>query len=432
MPETVLTRTRTDGDRTAAAPPGPARRTRMAWLDGLRGLAAMVVVFEHSLDVLWPEARLAASPWFDFGRYGVFVFFLVSGYVVPASLERRGSVREFWIGRVFRLYPLWAVAALVGLGFALAGVSWGPPVPLTEHPWVSALAHLTMLQDLLGVPNVVNVFWTLSYEMVFYLLVTAMFVTGVHKASARTALGFAAAAVFLSGLAPAGLIGARERDVVVIATALLAACGLLAVMRGGRSSRQWGAVGLAVLALTLLTLGNRVGGLESLAIIATMFAGTALYRIQHGEGPRRSAMAMVALVPALTVTAGIGSAAGWGIGGLQPMAWGWPIAVLAAWLTFLVGMALRHRRVPRFLAWLGLVSYSVYLLHPLPIQIIWRVAGDPEALSLGERLAWGVFLVGSVLGAAALAYRFVERPMQNLGRGLVRAKRDKASAAGRQ
>jgi peptidoglycan/LPS O-acetylase OafA/YrhL len=39
------------------------------------------------------------------GLYGVFVFFMVSGYIVPASLERRGSVRGFWVSRVFRLYP---------------------------------------------------------------------------------------------------------------------------------------------------------------------------------------------------------------------------------------------------------------------------------------------------------------------------------------
>src|ERR671924_2089375 len=88
--------------------PPPSGR-RLAWLDGLRGLAAMVVVFEHSLNVLLPEVRRTASPWFDFGRYGVFVFFLVSGYIVPASLERRGDVRAFWIGRFLRLYPLWAL-----------------------------------------------------------------------------------------------------------------------------------------------------------------------------------------------------------------------------------------------------------------------------------------------------------------------------------
>jgi peptidoglycan/LPS O-acetylase OafA/YrhL len=49
--------------------------------------------------------RDSVYQWFDPGQYGVFVSFLVSGYIVPASLERRGSVRGFWVSRAFRLYP---------------------------------------------------------------------------------------------------------------------------------------------------------------------------------------------------------------------------------------------------------------------------------------------------------------------------------------
>jgi peptidoglycan/LPS O-acetylase OafA/YrhL len=40
--------------------------------------------------------------WFDPGTYGVMVFFLVSGYIILASLERSGSVRRFWVSRLFR------------------------------------------------------------------------------------------------------------------------------------------------------------------------------------------------------------------------------------------------------------------------------------------------------------------------------------------
>ena len=44
-----------------------------------------------------------------------FVFFLVSGYIIPASLERKGSVRGFWVSRAFRLYPLYIVGIAVSL-----------------------------------------------------------------------------------------------------------------------------------------------------------------------------------------------------------------------------------------------------------------------------------------------------------------------------
>ncbi|WP_344941165.1 acyltransferase [Actinomadura miaoliensis] len=393
----------------------PPSSRRLAWLDGLRGLAAMVVVFEHSLDVLFPEVRRTASPWFDFGRYGVFVFFLVSGYIVPASLERRGDLRAFWIGRFLRLYPLFAVAGLLGVTLAATGVAWPLPAPLTDRPWMATLAHATMLQDLLGVPNVVNVFWTLSYEMVFYLLVTAMFVAGVHRASAGTAAAFAAVAALAGAALPVWLIALDWQMGSIAVTALVLACGLLAVMYGTGRLRRYGALVVAVLALALLTVNSRIGGMESLAILATMFAGTALYRVERGQIARRPGLTLVALVPALTVAAGAWPALTSG-----DASWGWPAAVTAAWLTFLLGWTLRHHRMPKVLAWLGLVSYSLYLLHPLVLQVVWRLVGEPDDMALAERLAWGAAAVACVVAAAAFTYRHVERPMQNLARRLSR------------
>src|SRR6202008_5163516 len=90
---------------------------RLAWLDALRGFAALCVVFDHGCTLLLLPVRSFLYQWLDLGQYGVFVFFLVSGYIVPASLERKGSVRSFWISRAFRLYPmyLFAVGAMVVL-----------------------------------------------------------------------------------------------------------------------------------------------------------------------------------------------------------------------------------------------------------------------------------------------------------------------------
>src|SRR5690349_23920389 len=90
---------------------------RLAWLDMLRGIAALCVVFDHLSYVVLQHARTLVYHWFNPGDYGVFVFFLISGYIVPASLERKGSVRSFWVSRVFRLYPLYLLA--VGIAVAL-------------------------------------------------------------------------------------------------------------------------------------------------------------------------------------------------------------------------------------------------------------------------------------------------------------------------
>ncbi|WP_165959164.1 acyltransferase [Actinomadura sp. KC345] len=391
---------------------------RMGWLDALRGLAALVVVFEHSLDVLLPEVRRTASPWFDFGRYGVFVFFIVSGYVVPFSLERRGSVRRFWAGRFFRLYPAWFAAVALALVLGAAGASYGLPGGLADRPWASAVAHLTMLQDLLGVPNVVNVFWTLTYEMVFYLLVTAMFVAGVHRASGRVALGFGVGAAILGVALPSGLLVSRWPDGTILATVLLLAGGAAAMVSGRRGARRAGVAVVATLALTLLVLNSRIGAIESLCIIATMFAGTAVRGVHEGRLRTWPAIAMIAVVPVCTLAAGLRTPTTWALhANPDPLGADWSIAVGAAWLTFLGALALRRRRMPRFLVWSGLISYSLYLLHPLVIQGIWHAAGrDPGHLPGVVRLGWGVVLVAGVLVSAALAHRYVERPAQRLGR----------------
>ena len=89
----------------------------------LRGLAALAVVFDHLSYYVLQHVRAIIYHWFDAGNYGVFVFFIISGYIVPASLERKGSVRTFWVSRVFRLYPLYLLA--VGIAVALYLVHFG-------------------------------------------------------------------------------------------------------------------------------------------------------------------------------------------------------------------------------------------------------------------------------------------------------------------
>ncbi|GAA3090486.1 acyltransferase family protein [Nonomuraea salmonea] len=132
-------------------------------------------------------------PWlrptaFNLGVYGVLVFFLVSGYIIPASLERHGDVRAFWIGRFFRLYPLYL--AMIVLVLVLAW--WIPVRAEVPRDLSSVAAHATMLMDAVGTAGVLNTMWTLSYEMVFYLLAAALFTVGVRDrwgAAARPVRG---------------------------------------------------------------------------------------------------------------------------------------------------------------------------------------------------------------------------------------------------
>ncbi|MBG0827536.1 acyltransferase [Planomonospora sp. ID67723] len=381
---------------------------RMAWLDALRGIAAVVVVFEHAFKFLLPEARMPVKAVFEPGWYGVMVFFLVSGYIVPASLERRGSVRAFWISRLLRLYPLFGVCA-AGVALLMAAGWDGLHIWWSSRPISMTLGHLTMLQNLLYMPNLVNVLWTLSYEMAFYLLVTAMFSLGVHRRSSAGVLGFTVSAVLGAGTLPVALLsagGSGRMLAVALAVATLVATGLTAVLAGSGRVRQAGAVviGVTVLALLAVNQSYPAPG-QGLLILATMFAGTALYRAEQGEISWKEA-GWVVLVP----LAGIWLARG---------EFGLQTAIAAAWITFVAGMALRRRRVPEVLSWLGLISYSIYLLHPLLLESVERFWPEPLVVPLGLRLLALAGVVGLLLGISTLTQRFVEAPAQRLGKRLI-------------
>jgi peptidoglycan/LPS O-acetylase OafA/YrhL len=73
------------------------------------------------------------------------VFFLVSGYIVPASLERKGSVRSFWVSQVYRLYPLYLFA--VGAMIVLWVTGIGSLSGMDSDPVTSPFADVFMLQS---------------------------------------------------------------------------------------------------------------------------------------------------------------------------------------------------------------------------------------------------------------------------------------------
>jgi peptidoglycan/LPS O-acetylase OafA/YrhL len=177
---------------------------------------------------------------------------------------------------------------------------------LTDRPASAILGHLTMLQELLNVPNLVNVLWTLSYEMAFYLLVTALYLVRAQLRSAEIACGFGVVAVAAGGVLPSALLsrGADATLVTVLAVIALVGCGLAGVLSSRPVLRRAGAVVLGVVPLGLIALNGRLPAWQSLVILATMFAGTALYRARAGRlGPR--AFALAGSVPVAAVGAGI-------------------------------------------------------------------------------------------------------------------------------
>lgn len=180
-----------------------ARRGRVDLLDYLRLLAALAVVFHHwvfngivngkisSLDELSPAASVAR-----YGYLGVTLFFLISGFVIYGSVEGKAP-DAFAVGRAVRLYPaFWAGVCLT----TLVGVLWGEG-RFDVSP-VQFVANLTMVPAALGQPLVDGVYWTLAYELVFYVAIFLVIAAGLGAGLHRLLPMWAIAMLFVTLVSP--------------------------------------------------------------------------------------------------------------------------------------------------------------------------------------------------------------------------------------
>ena len=399
-----------------ARPDGVPGQSRMAWLDALRGIAVLLVLYWHLSTVLLVHVENRVGQWFFAGYAGVALFFLVSGYVIPASLERRGDVRGFWIGRIFRLYPMYLVTIAL---LAVLAVTGRNPVPTyaATHPARGSAAYLSMLPTLLRVPEVVGVAWTLAYEMAFYLLVSGLFALRLHRFSGPVALGFAGAALAVGAALPVAASDGSHRKAVFVAVAvwLLA---LAAMLTGRAGLARVGAVAGGVLALALLAANQQtVHRWDGLLIPALMFTGTVIYRCHHKQISRW----WVAVVPVVVLAV-------WTVESIRELnaaGPGWvrywprtPITVGVAGALFAAGFLLRNRRMPRWLARVGVVSYSVYLLHLLLFTAAAPVLRAAATLPLPVQALCLAAAAGCAVGVSWVTWRLVELPGQRWGKAL--------------
>jgi peptidoglycan/LPS O-acetylase OafA/YrhL len=157
-----------------------------AFINALRGIAALLVALLHFY--LNTQPYYGKSSWsqtlqpffmgsFDIGKFAIGVFFLVSGFLIPYSLERSKSIPVFAIHRAFRLYPAYwfSIILFLGLNSLLA---YEP-----KSSFSTIAANLTMLQGYLRHPDLIGAFWTLQIEMTFYFLCAFLFFCGVSRKS---------------------------------------------------------------------------------------------------------------------------------------------------------------------------------------------------------------------------------------------------------
>lgn len=143
----------------------------------LRGIAATWVLLFHASEGRHIDQVKASIPaWshslFELGDNGVAIFFVLSGYVIAHSLRDRevtaSYLGRFALRRSIRLDPpLWASIALVIIFAALSskvkGEIWTAPT------FGQVVSNATYTQIFIGYPSINTVYWTLCYEVQFYL-----------------------------------------------------------------------------------------------------------------------------------------------------------------------------------------------------------------------------------------------------------------------
>lgn len=151
---------------------------RIQEIDALRGLAAIaVLIFHYSNGYQKNYGFIEGQPFdFRFGYLGVHLFFIISGFVIFMTIERTERPRDFVFSRLSRLFPTFWTGV-----FTTTAIVTFSQLPNTQRTLPEVLVNLTMLQEFIGVRDVEGVYWTLSIEIIFYVLALAIFAFGLLR-----------------------------------------------------------------------------------------------------------------------------------------------------------------------------------------------------------------------------------------------------------
>lgn len=344
--------------RTSTASRGSASTTRpparLAFLDALRGIAALTVFFAHALLQISPAFTTIRYTLFYLGQTGVCIFLLVSGYVITQSISRQSFV-QFWGRRFWRLFPLYWMSMTGALLLIAAGGSLEVQTTqalLLSKPFYVVLANATMIQGLFGAPYLLSVYWTLSLELLFYASVSLHQLMRIPVRPVLITLVLLAMAVIIERILQ--LVGPVLPYEVFTYLAIMWCGAALAAYHAGKVSR-WVAIGIFMLTIVVSSLP------------LDLAQGTYSWMLPQVTG-RLVGFGIVAVT-------------------LVTPRYTWsPVSV-----------------------WLGRISYSFYLMHPLVLLAVPKIG--PAGIAL---IIW----LSCSLGLAALTERWIERPGNALGRRL--------------
>jgi peptidoglycan/LPS O-acetylase OafA/YrhL len=348
-------------------PDGVSPGKEIRSLTGLRGIAAVIVLLYHFF-----ENDAYYAPYVPTlvrrGYIGVDMFFVLSGFVMALSYGwvfrhslTIAGYRDFMARRFARIYPLYILITLAFVAKAFVNMSGTGPGRVYAG---DVIASVFMIQSWgFGFVGIDIATWSLSTEFFAYLVFPALVFFAVfgrawHAAAVCVLSGFAIYAVAASHLGIAGQLDVVAPDSFLPVLRCLAGFCL----------------GLVCYRVAGTDLGSRLFSPSAFLLGMLVLLGVAAhFRLQD--------VVLFACFPFIVLALALNSAA---------------------------ARALFANRVAHHL---GVVSYSLYMVHPLLVPMKFRLqpvaerfigdAAHPLVLAASLSLTWA---------AACLLYRFVEKP----------------------
>lgn len=366
-----------------SAPPGVSLTTE-SLIDLLRGCLAFLVVAAHSYDLsgvlygISPRWRPFLEASIGRGPDWVIGFFVLSGFCIHLSCLRSGnhySFRGYMKARMLRIMPLFYLCLLIALGYELFAAYIGvrPPYWQAGVNIAHFIGEITFIQNIFGVFGSYNPSWSLSNEMMYYIVWGLLLSLTISRSRL----------FLLSGL-----------------TALLLSVVTYGVyFFAGKNGRLYALFevpwGFLVWWLGAFLIENRAWLLRSRALTATAWAWPAILAatmLLNGTGwlPNTASTPILGLIFALA----------------------------------LIRMDISQRRirptVRRFFSFLGLLSYPLYLVHAPTIMMVASLLLYFH-IRMPTELAWLLMVTVAFAAASVVALGF-EKPVlawrrRMLGRG---------------
>jgi len=385
-------RTRVLGPSAVSEPSASSsgRRRHLAPLDGLRGIAILLVVVLHGTDALSglrpvSETVLQVT---NVGFTGVDLFFVLSGFLITGILlDAKGApgyFRIFYARRVLRIFPLYyAYLALIFLLLPHLPVSLPARYAELRNHQVWYWAYLSNVLNAINAGwgidgRVTGHFWSLAVEEQFYLVWPAI-VFALSRARLRDAC------IVLIASAPFLRLAMRLADVNPVAVYVLTPCRVDAL-----------AVGALIAVMLRSAEGKELIRRLTLPVMVVSIAGlTMMGTWRHGFGQFDGVVGTIGY----SVWAAFYGSVLAAVLTVPPILTGLPKLLSARWLRFF-----------------GKYSYAMYVFHqPLagllqrsfPRLLVENRVGSPVAGSLFVATLLGVSTLAALLSWWLLESRFI-------------------------